>query len=195
MHLEKGYFIGADPYITSPGIVCREQFGHLLNLRSLTRLAVEIGTHQAEFAETFLKTWKGRRLICVDPWQQNMPDYNDPVATSEREEDYQAARKRLEQFGKRARMWRTTSCDAARLIPNDTLDFVYIDGNHKAKYVRQDIALWFPRLRSTGILAGHDLNGDWAPQVEPVVREFAETSKLPVYFVLGPAASWYVIKP
>lgn len=44
-------------------------------------------------------------------------------------------------------------------IPDGSLDFVYIDGNHSEEYVRQDIRLWWPKVKIGGMLAGHDILG------------------------------------
>lgn len=36
----------------------------------------------------------------------------------------------------------------------ESLDFVYIDGDHKFKYVAEDISEWF--WKKGGMIAGHD---------------------------------------
>ena len=49
-----------------------------------------------------------------------------------------------------------TSMDAVRTFDDNSLDFVYIDGNHDFLNVTQDINAWFKKVRPGGILAGHD---------------------------------------
>ena len=39
---------------------------------------------------------------------------------------------------------------------NDSIDIVFIDGNHTYKYVLQDMKDWYSVVRIGGILAGHD---------------------------------------
>jgi predicted O-methyltransferase YrrM len=39
---------------------------------------------------------------------------------------------------------------------NESLDFIYIDGDHSWTGVKNDITLWWPKLKPGGIMAGHD---------------------------------------
>ena len=48
------------------------------------------------------------------------------------------------------------SVDAAKDFEDESLDFVYIDGNHTLPYVVQDIFAWEPKIRPGGIISGHD---------------------------------------
>ena len=182
------------PFLPSPGILQREDFGHLLNLRGLRGNAVEIGTHRGEFAEVILERWEGCRLYCVDPWQDNLEGYSD-YSTRNRNADMEACKERLARFCDRAQYMRMLSEEAAKSFEARSLDFVYIDGNHQYAFVRADIELWWPRIRPRGILAGHDLNGDWGPgHVAKAVAEFGAEKGLPIYYMLGDAASWYCPK-
>lgn len=181
--------------LPSPSIIRREDFGELLNLRDLTGAAVEIGTHRAEFSEKLLLGWRGKTLYCVDPWV-NMDDYDrDVINGTDREADYKIACDRLKRFGNRVEIIRDTSENAVKRFAAGTFDFVYIDGNHEARHVKHDIEQWGFRVKSGGIIAGHDFNGDWEKEVRPEVERAAESMHTPVYFMLGAAASWMMIKP
>jgi len=197
------------PFVPSPGIIHRDQFGDLLNLRGLFGMAVEIGTHQAEFAAMLLSRWRGRRLVCVDPWQKDLPDYDEPYNEFDREPDFQVACGRLKLYGitpetatlpaphdpNRVQILRMTSAMAAKLFEPETLDFVYIDANHEERFVMQDIELWWPLIHSGGMLAGHDLSGRWLEHVGRPVCSLALRIGQPVYVVPGRVTSWYLIKP
>ena len=50
------------------------------------------------------------------------------------------------------------SCMAANLVADDSLDFVFIDADHSYESVLDDIILWYPKVKSGGIIAGHDYN-------------------------------------
>lgn len=45
------------------------------------------------------------------------------------------------------------------LFPSDSLDWVYIDGNHEYEHVIADLEVFYRKLKSGGILAGDDY--DW----------------------------------
>jgi predicted O-methyltransferase YrrM len=63
----------------------------------------------------------------------------------------------------------------ADLIPNGSLDLVFIDANHSYEYVKKDIIKYTPKLKSTGLLTGHDID---YPGVNKAVKEM-----IPVYEV------------
>lgn len=58
----------------------------------------------------------------------------------------------------------------AATFVRDNLAAVFIDGDHEYASCAADIAAWLPKVRSGGILAGHDFS-DSFPGVEKAVRE------------------------
>jgi hypothetical protein len=157
----------------------RNQFGHFLKERKLTGLGVEVGTHRGEFAYVLLKSWPGT-LYCVDPWGP-LAGYEEQAAglwgNGDREEDYRIAQRRLAKFTNH-HMLRMTSHKALEQFRADSLDFVYIDGDHRPQHVLHDLCNWWAKLKPGGILAGHDficpgeVNGGWGPGVQLGIQVF-----------------------
>lgn len=50
------------------------------------------------------------------------------------------------------------SVDACFLFDDNYFDCIFIDAAHDYKSVRDDIRCWLPKVKSGGILAGHDLH-------------------------------------
>jgi len=46
----------------------------------------------------------------------------------------------------------------AEKVPDGTLDFVFIDADHRYPAVVKDLAAWTPKLKAGGILCGHDIH-------------------------------------
>lgn len=176
----------------SPEIGTRNDFGKLLNYRNLTGTAVEVGVDRGEFAANVLEAWRGAKYVLVDPWS-NPPGYQDRIAfRSDRESDFIAAQGSLSSHSERTVWLRMVSAEAVRQFADGSLDFVYLDADHMR--LAEDISLWWPKVKPGGILAGHDLNGEWEPYVRTDVEAFLRNVRLRGYYILDDAASWYVTK-
>lgn len=167
------------------GISKRDDFGVFCNQHNLLDTAVEVGMHQGAFAAPFLSKWKGACYVGVDTWRP-MDDYAERLdwsnAKGDREADYRMAQQVVAPYGQRATLLRATSEEAAKLVP-DGLDFVYIDANHAYEHVKWDIALWWPKVRPGGMLAGHDYDPVAHEGVVQAVDEFAATAGVQVWVV------------
>lgn len=152
----------------------RADFGRLLNERGLRRNAVEIGTDRGHFAREFMDNWLGEQLFCVDTYST----YTDMPWV--REMDRMAAVLHLQPHLKRVRFMQMSSAAASSaftfgkgvVLPLE-LDFVYIDGDHREDFVLEDMAMWWPLLKTGGVLAGDDF-GNVHPGVRRAVNQFAD---------------------
>jgi len=182
-------------------ISCREQFGSLLNQMGLTGTAVEVGTHMGKFAFQLMSQWNGERLYCVDPYL----DYREMPRRGKRGIHYKYAVKLLSRFNKgreRVTFIKDTSQNAVERFADNSLDFVYVDGDHTQ--VEQDLTLWWPKVKLGGILAGHDFRSATKPGkgadrfVAPAASELARKQGIHLYLVeeRGWSVNWsfYIIK-
>ena len=51
-----------------------------------------------------------------------------------------------------------SSKDAANELADNSFDFVFVDADHSMKSVLADLDNYWPKVRSGGIIAGHDAN-------------------------------------
>ena len=70
---------------------------------------------------------------------------------------------------------RKTSVDGAEGTPDASLDFVYIDADHRAEAVYKDICAWYPKVKVGGIVSGHDFTEH--PVKSGVYRFMVEKTK------------------
>ena len=115
------------------------------------KVGVEIGTLRGEFAEEICKA--GLKLFAVDPYQY-YKGYRRHPKEAPMEEIYQEAKTRLAPYD--CTFVRKTSMDALDDFEDNSLDFVYIDGNHNVRYVIEDIYEWYRKIRPGGTISGHD---------------------------------------
>ena len=158
----------------------------------------EIGVWTGEFSEQICQANPSVQLLCVDPWLK-YPDYNEKKNNQGRlDEAYNIASHRLGMYD--CVLMRMTSMQAAATVPSDFLDFVYIDGNHSKYFVDADLAAWYPKIRSGGIIAGHDYQlrkpKHWI-QVKDAVDDFVKIHQIADWYVLAgdKHPSFYWVKP
>lgn len=135
----------------------RADFGELLNRLGLTGTGAEVGVENGFFARRVLDQWRGRLVYLVDVWQP-MDDYWDVTNAPEREQVLRLHRtvENVAPHWGRVRIVQERSENAARLVPDAALDWVYLDANHEYGHVLRDLELWAPKVRPGGLIAGHD---------------------------------------
>jgi hypothetical protein len=142
--------------------------GEILNMLNQTPqdafLGAEIGVFKAHLSAFLLESKPELSLILVDPWEpvaDNTPYFltGDPHATSSRDEHntiYADAVENVKKFGDRVKIIHKTSVDAALDVANETLDFVFLDGDHSYEGVMADLEAWIPKIKKGGFIGGHD---------------------------------------
>lgn len=176
--------VGSEYPLVSP-TASRLDLCHLFAAMGFRR-GVEVGVWIGLFSEQLCLANPDLHLTCVDPWLQ-YKHYNERKNNQGRlDEAYQEACTRLAPF--HCTIVRKSSVEAAKTIPDGSLDFVYLDGNHQRAFVDQDLATWTPKVRSGGIIAGHDY--EFPPRKAPWidVRE-----AVLAFTAARRIAPWYVV--
>lgn len=75
---------------------------------------------------------------------------------------------------------RALSTDASKIFDNNSLDFIFIDGDHSYAGVKSDIEMWLPKLVTNGIIAGHDYSQHF-PGVIAAVNEIIGSGNFTVH--------------
>ena len=129
----------------------------------------EIGVAEGHYSEILLQANPDLELLLVDPWRRY--DGN-PYAHSQEHQDFSLNEtKRKTAPYPNVRIMQDFSMNAVREIPENSLDFVYIDGHHGFNWVMSDLIEWGKRVRSGGIISGDDyyhFKRSWAGVVEAV---------------------------
>ena len=193
-HILGIYGVKADKYVYLP--VPREDLGVLFRELRFTTGA-EIGTERGIFAKALLEPNPALHLFCVDAWR-SYPGYRDHVNQAKLDRFYAETLLRLAPY-EGANVVRGWSMDVVETIPDESLDFVYIDANHDFRHVTDDITEWSKKVRPGGIVAGHDyvkVRSSIDCHVKAVVDAMAYAFKIrPVFIVTGnPFSSWMWVK-
>lgn len=114
-------------------------------------VGAEIGVLQGTFSRFICQTIPGVKLYSIDSWgigdrSEKMRNYHIRM--------YEVAKRRLASCN--TTLIKEPSAKAVEAFENNSLDFVYIDANHSASSVLEDVTLWTDKVRQGGIVSGHD---------------------------------------
>ena len=134
---------------------------NLLEARSLRRRSIvglEVGVQSGNFSIAQLAGGH-QRLHLVDPWR-HLVDWKKPANVKQGAHDalYRSVLERVvRRFGSdRVIVHRNTSEAAALEFADESLDYIYIDGDHTVGGVLADCLLWWPKLKPGGLFFGDD---------------------------------------
>ena len=115
---------------------------------------VEVGLCTGRYSRILLDNIPDLELIGIDPYS----DYEDASVSRNditNHDNLMDARKALAPYPK-ALIVIGRAHDVAQWLPDESLDFVFIDGLHSYEGVKQDLEDWVPKVRKGGIVSGHD---------------------------------------
>ena len=143
-------------------------------------IGAEIGVWKGEFSIKLLQGTQPKTLYLIDPWvTRDDPLHRKSWYTTNRNPDmegiYQSV---LQQFSNEREngsvvVKRGFSEDILKEFPDESFDYIYIDGDHEYSAVRKDCFLAFDKVRVGGFICGDDyaVRGWWK---DGVVKAFHE---------------------
>lgn len=145
-------------------------------------VGAEVGVGYATNAVDILETMPEVKLYLIDPWTgtARTPRFYRTV--------HRRAMKNLGPYKDRTVVMHMTSELAASDFDEGSLDFVYIDGDHSYDAVMLDIILWGRRVKSGGLLAGHDYVRTTRHGVARAANDYARYHRLDLQEFKG---NWY----
>lgn len=166
----------------SPTPWIHDRFDDFLDHMPHNAIAVEIGVQGGGYAAFMLRKTNPQKLYLIDCWKHQDPQvYDDPeanVSDDLQERLYQETKQRFAN-DPRVVILRQYSKDAAAQFEDESLDWVYLDANHGYEAVKEDLALWWPKVRRGGILSGHDYAIRPSFGVVQAVNEFLIQHNIP----------------
>jgi hypothetical protein len=159
----------------------RENVVNLAREHSVKRVA-EVGVWSGTQSVGLATLPELEELILIDPWTADLNEFEEdgemyrcsmrkgrPPPTQEQCDALADKVTALFADNPKVTIIRKTSEEAAGVIPDGSLDMVYIDAIHLYPHVKHDIELWLPKLREGGIISGDDYNIE---EVRRAVDEF-----------------------
>jgi len=123
-------------------------------------VGVEVGVFDGSHCWGFLENLDIKELYMIDPYA-SYPAHIKDVGLERSKWLLARAKKRSfnwanEKFPEKCFHIYEKSLEAVHRFKNESLDFVYLDGDHTYKNVSKEIPLWDAKLKSGGLMGGHD---------------------------------------
>lgn len=149
-------------------------------------VGAEIGVRRGRYSEILCRGNPNLKLFCIDPWAAIDTKYPQEL----QDKIFAYARERLS--GYNVQFLRKTSMEALADIPDRSLDFIFIDGDHRFDFVCPDIIFWAKKVKSGGIVSVHDVYGGEVG-VQKAVEAYVHAHDIRPWYVtkeLQPTAYW-----
>lgn len=128
---------------------------------------------------------KDIKVYAIDTWKKMETENYHTNEQFENDELYNTFLKTIEPISDIIIPQRGTSLEICEKFPDKYFDAVFIDACHDYECAKQDILHWLPKVKTNGILSGHDA---WFPGVSKAIKEILE----PKYKVTVEEESWWV---
>lgn len=160
---------------------------------------VEMGVEQGKFSQVICESNPGVKLYSIDAWTA-YDGYREHVSQEKLDDFHANTIELLSPYN--CEVIKGFSLKVVNRFADNSLDFVYIDGNHEFLQVTQDISAWEKKVRKGGILAGHDykrVKGDFGKDhfhVKDVVQAWTYSHRIVPWFIFKDeqSPSWFWIK-
>ena len=148
-------------YIVEIPNVGRDDLAQMFGEFGLNKGA-EIGVDKGEYSEVLCNANPNLELFGIDPYM--LSAYEKRINPKEAgihdtqegfEGNFDVAQKRLSRFSKYTFI-RKPSLEALDDFDDESLDFVYIDANHDFPNFINDLHEWLKKVKTGGIMSGHD---------------------------------------
>lgn len=181
-------------------ITDRSEIVPLLNKMEAKNVC-EIGVQHGGYMQQLL-TSNLEKIVGVDCYQDtSLIGQNDSAYSQELLDGQYLLMLGWAKLLPRIHMVRDFSVNASKQFEDEYFDYVYIDADHSEQAVWEDISAWWPKVRSGGIIAGHD----YSPAIVTIkgtvfkfgvieaVNKFSAYKHVP--FHADKNMSWFMVKP
>jgi predicted O-methyltransferase YrrM len=137
-------------------------------------VGAEIGVQNGYNAEWILKNLDIEKLYLIDPYSEYPSNNPKQTIVGPFPEYKEEALRVLDSYKDKIEWVGKYSWDALDMFENRSLDFVYIDGDHRGKAIYKDLQ-YIKKIKYEGLLCGHD----WRfTSVKSALQKFATDSRL-----------------
>lgn len=167
----------------------------LLEILPKNGVVAEIGVRKGVFAKYIYEISKPKKIYLIDCWEKQNGKYKiDSTNNQDHKKCYQEV---LHNFGNysNVEIIKKYSHEASKLFNENYFDWVYIDADHTYDSICKDLKDWWPLVKNTGYMCGHDYFTNFWVDVEKAVNQFLINKNKHLYaLTLSKYPSWCIKK-
>lgn len=181
-------------------VISSGDLGFKLSLLEKDLIGAEIGVFQGYNLCSLLKEAPNiKKMFAIDPYiaydASDIGDsnYNQDLLNYSKEKSFNLIKQN--NFLNRVEFIYLTSNEALKQIKDESLDFIFIDGNHSYENAYEDFCNYFIKVKPGGVFSGHDKH---LPTVYTALKNFSDKNNINFpneYLDLGNESAWAYIKP
>lgn len=120
----------------------------LLNKLPSNGIIAEIGVAEGKFSEQIFRISNPQELHLIDAWDSTR--YHTGMLENIKQKFSQ------QMLSGKVKIHRGYSTAVADSFPDKYFDWIYLDTDHSYLTTREELALYAPKMKTTGVIAGHD---------------------------------------
>ena len=117
-------------------------------------ICAEIGVLEGYYSKKILEQ-NPKTLYLVDVWMP-LENYEDITNNINYPDAFAKIKNLSASYPNKCVIIKDTSIQTSKRFKNNFFDFIYIDANHCYEEIKKDVLAWFPKVKSGGVLSGHD---------------------------------------
>jgi len=130
-------------------------------------VGAEIGVHLGDYSQKIINIANPKLLYLIDPWTMHDKESHanswygkNNVTQDTMDKRYKSVCERFKK--ENVKILRDFSDNAAKNIPDESLDFIYIDGDHSFEGTCNDFDAFYSKVKSGGYIYGDDyIDNNW----------------------------------
>jgi len=127
---------------------------------------VELGAWLGKSSAYLCDKATGKQITIIDTWKGSPNELTTTHALATQVDIYELFKANMGE--RNYKSIKATSKAASKKFADESLDVVFIDLTHTYEAVKEDIALWLPKVKKGGILAGDDYHENWPGVIQAV---------------------------
>jgi hypothetical protein len=152
-----------------------------------------LGKSTSYMAVEIINSGKNIKFDVIDTWEGSNEEIHKEKIEELNDNLYDCFLKNMKPIINKINPIKSKSIEASKLYEDNSLDFVFIDASHEYEDVIEDIKCWYPKIKTNGILGGHDYYV--CPGVKKSVDEFFGNFKINIDDTYHESCgSWWIEK-